>query len=176
MSPRFVEVPADRLLGTLRGIAEKVTARGGRVVEGTQGREVVVDVVPPGGRAMVRVYTSLASGADAARGCGEDAVRLVVGVLGDRGFRPVAEAEKILRTAPAAAEDRVGVFLGRLTERLRGAYKTAAMVPACPACGRAMMRRESNSGSFYGCTGFPACRGTRPLGAPASPSPARAAR
>ena len=174
--PRFVEVPADRLLGTLRGIAEKVTAKGGRVVEGVQGREVVVDVVPPGGRAMVRVYTSLASGADTARGCGEDAVRLVVGVLGERGFRPMAEAEKILRTAPRAAADRPGVFLARLTERLRDAYRQAATVPACPTCGRAMVRRESAGGPFYGCSGFPVCRGTRPLGAPASPSVARAAR
>lgn len=174
--PRFVEVPADRLLGTLRDIASKVTARGGRVVEGTQGREVVVDVVPPGGRAMVRIYTSLAKGADAARGCGEDAVRVVVGVLGEDGFRPVAEAEKILRTAPRGVEDRAGAFLARLTDRLRGAYKQAATVPACPACGRAMAVRSGAHGSFYGCTGYPTCRATRPLGGPASPSAARAAR
>lgn len=158
--PRFVEVPADRLLGTLREIAEKVTARGGRVVEGVQGREVVVDVVPPGGRAMVRIYTSLASGAHVARGCGEDAVRLAVGVLGEHGFRPMAEAEKILRTAPRAAQDRPGVFLARLTDRLRHAYRQAATVPACPACGRAMVRRVSRGGSFLGCSGYPVCRHT----------------
>ncbi len=160
MSPRFVEVPADRLLATLDGIGTKVAERGGRVVKGTQGREVVFDIVPPGGRAMVRLYTSLAAGASTARACGEDAVRLVVGVLGENGFRPISEAETILRTAPSAARDRVGVFLERLTVRLRAAYRTAATVPACPACGRAMRLRDGGRGSFYGCTGFPVCRAT----------------
>jgi hypothetical protein len=161
--PRFVEVPADRLLGALRTIGEKVRAAGGSYAEGRAGREVVVDVVPPGGLAMVRVYTSLALGASEARDCGKDAVRIVVGVDTPERFRPLEEGQKILRTAPAAAEDRVGVFLERLRLEIRAAYGRAREIPTCPACGRAMAlrSRKDGSGSFYGCIGFPVCRVTR---------------
>lgn len=40
--------------------------------------------------------------------------------------------------------------------------------PACPRCGRAMVRRVARTGTrpgsaFWGCTGFPECRGTRAI-------------
>ncbi len=158
---RFVEVPADRLMGELRDIGAKITGSGGRYVEGRQGREVVVDLVPPGGRSMVRVYTSLAIGAAEARDCGEDAVRIVVGVETPERFRPLEGSQKILRTAPRGDLDRVGTFLGRLREQLRAAYGRAKAIPACPDCGRAMALRESKHGEFYGCTGYPECKTTR---------------
>jgi hypothetical protein len=160
--PRFVAVPADRLLAELREIGALVTGKGGRFIEGKQGREVVVDVVPPGGRAMVRVYTSLAAGAREVRDCGEDAVRLVVGVDSPERFRPIGDSQKILRTAPTSADDRVATFLARLREEIRQAYVRAKSVPACPLCGRAMaIRTQKATGRrFYGCTGFPECRGT----------------
>jgi len=150
-------------MGELRDVGARVTEAGGRYVEGRQGREVVVDVVPPGGRAMVRVYTSLAVGAAEARDCGEDAVRLVVGVETPERFRPLEEGQKILRTAPRAADqpDRVGAFLARLRGEIRAAYGRARAIPCCPECGRAMARRESKHGPFWGCTGYPECRGTR---------------
>ena len=45
--------------------------------------------------------------------------------------------------------------------------------PACPLCGKAMRSRAARSGpkagqSFWGCTGYPACRGTRELETPSS--------
>jgi restriction system protein len=45
-----------------------------------------------------------------------------------------------------------------------------ATSPACPACGESMVlrtvRKGARSGSrFWGCTGYPRCTGTRPLGA-----------
>lgn len=163
VGPRFVAVPADRLLGELRAIGEKVTARGGSFVEGVQGREVVVDVAPPGGRAMVRVWTSLARGAAEVRDCGDDAVRLVVGVDTPERFRPLEESTKILRTAPKGAEDRVAVFLERLRGAIRDAYGRAKEIPACPDCGRAMALRSTRDGArtFYGCLAYPECKGTR---------------
>jgi restriction system protein len=47
---------------------------------------------------------------------------------------------------------------------------TASMVlnlPSCPLCAKAMVKRvakrgSASGGSFWGCSGFPACRGTRP--------------
>jgi restriction system protein len=45
----------------------------------------------------------------------------------------------------------------------------AAQAPACPVCSQAMVRRTAKRGAkagaeFWGCTGYPACRGTRPIG------------
>lgn len=172
--PRFVPVPADRLLAELRAIGALVEGKGGRFVEGKWGREVVVDVVPPGGRALVRVFTSLAAGAAEVRDCGDDAVRIVVGVDTPERFRPLEESQKILRTAPQGAADRVAVFLERLREAIRQAYGRARDAPACPRCGRAMAVRSTKpmasgqlgaSRQFYGCIGFPVCRGTMDMDA-----------
>lgn len=33
----------------------------------------------------------------------------------------------------------------------------------CPECGKEMIRRKGKFGEFYGCTGFPECRGTRKI-------------
>jgi hypothetical protein len=160
--PRFVEVPADRLLGELREIGRRIVGAGGGAFEGVQGREIFFDYFPPGGRSVVRVYTSLARGAEQARDCGEDAVRLVVGALTvDGSFRPLEQSQKILRTAPKADADRVATFLERLRSHVREAYRRAKAVPACPACGRTMARRESKHGPFWGCAAYPECKGTR---------------
>ncbi len=62
----------------------------------------------------------------------------------------------------------VGEFYNPLEEKLRAA-KTAApkQVQAtdvqCPECGRPMVIRWGRRGRFLACTGFPECKGTRPL-------------
>ncbi|MXX16109.1 MAG: hypothetical protein F4Z52_02495, partial [Gammaproteobacteria bacterium] len=33
----------------------------------------------------------------------------------------------------------------------------------CPECGKPMVERKSDKGPFFGCSGFPKCRGTRPF-------------
>jgi restriction system protein len=45
---------------------------------------------------------------------------------------------------------------------------TAFLMPSCPLCSRPMARRVARKGSragseFWGCTGFPGCRGTLPV-------------
>jgi restriction system protein len=45
---------------------------------------------------------------------------------------------------------------------------SGAPVPACPACGSAMVKREAKRGAnagqgFWGCSTYPKCRGTAPL-------------
>lgn len=171
--PRFVEVPADRLVSTLEGVGERVKAAGGAFEWRIQGKERVFDLRPWTAEVgVVRVFTSLANGATVARDCGKDAVRVCVGALeaesddfGSTGrikFRPLESGQKILRTAPQGAEDRVGVFLDRLVAELREAFKRARMIRKCPACGKPMARRESKHGPFMGCTGYPACKKTMP--------------
>jgi hypothetical protein len=163
---RFVEVPADRLMEELSVIGLSVEEIGGRYVRRREGREVVVDVVPPGGRAMVTVYTSLAEGALELRDCGEDAVRILVTVELPEGVRPLEDGQKVLRTAPRDAKDRVGTFLERLRGEVREAYKRALHVPTCPSCASPMAVRhpkDEPKRKFYGCIRFPTCRGTRPM-------------
>ena len=36
--------------------------------------------------------------------------------------------------------------------------------PQCPLCGKPMRRRKSAKGPFWGCSGFPECKGSRPIG------------
>lgn len=159
---RFVEIPADRLLEELRSIGAAIAARGGALLEGAQGREVTIDLVPPGGRVIVRVYTSIATGAGSLRGCGEDAIRIVLLAPTPEGDRAVSESDRVFRTAPREG-DRVALFLERLRSRLREAYRRALAIPSCPDCGRAMQQRKGARGMFWGCLGFPTCRGTRPM-------------
>lgn len=53
------------------------------------------------------------------------------------------------------------------SERTEPRLPLASEVPACPQCGDAMVLRTARKGenagkSFWGCTAFPKCRGTRP--------------
>lgn len=175
---RYVEVPAAALLERLEAFGRKVEGAGGRYVPPQRakgGRELVVDLVPPGARAMVRIFTSVAEGAAVARGCGEDAIRVVVGAELPEGFRPLEEGEKILRTAPKAG-DRLEAFLERLREHLQDAYRRAKAARSCPSCGSLMALRETRQKypvvvkgkrvmrhrKFLGCLRYPRCETTLP--------------
>ncbi|HVT18983.1 MAG TPA: type I DNA topoisomerase [Thermoanaerobaculia bacterium] len=52
-----------------------------------------------------------------------------------------------------------------------GAVASEAEIPACEECGRPMMLRRSRFGTFYGCTGYPECKGIRKIGP--QPEPAK---
>ena len=41
--------------------------------------------------------------------------------------------------------------------------RATRQVVACPKCGKTMVKRYGRYGSFYGCSNFPNCRGTRSL-------------
>jgi len=55
-----------------------------------------------------------------------------------------------------------GGFREKLTATRVEARAKQEDAPACPACGKPMKRRNSARGAFWGCTGFPECKGTRP--------------
>ena len=49
-----------------------------------------------------------------------------------------------------------------------GDLQAAVAPPSCPVCGRAMVQKTARRGAnvgraFWGCTGFPGCRGTLPI-------------
>jgi restriction system protein len=63
-----------------------------------------------------------------------------------------------------AFEERGG-FSERLTTRrleVREEQRNADS-PPCPQCQQPMRRRRSAKGEFWGCTGYPACKGTKPI-------------
>lgn len=167
---RFVEIPAETLLSELNSICDAIKGKGGKAEKGQQGREVVYDFTPPRATATVRLYTTLSAGAQTARNCGEDAVRIVVGAMVEGRFRTLTEPRKMLRTAPQGEHhERVRTFLDRLTEALRVAYGVALKVPMCPLCRGPMSERSTKPDAqgeqrrFYGCLAFPTCRGTKPF-------------
>lgn len=163
-NPRYIEVPAARLLEELRTIGKAIEVKGGKVTEGRAGREVVFDFAPPESAAFVRVYTSLAVGATTVRACGADAIRIGVASIHGGKFRSLAKPVKMLRTAPKGTmEVRLGAFMERFKDKLRDAYRTALNVPKCPYCKGPMAERSNKAtgSSFYGCLAYPECKGTR---------------
>jgi hypothetical protein len=177
---RFVEVPAERLLALMEEIGQKIHGDGGRYERRREGREVVYDLVPAGGRAMVTVYTSLAEGAEVARACGEDAIRVLLTVRLPEGLRQLDDPKKILRTAPLREPDPVSTFLERLRGELRESFWHAKKVPTCRACGSPMAVRapeKKPTEKFYGCITFPKCKATQryvpPPPVPSGPPAAR---
>jgi restriction system protein len=62
--------------------------------------------------------------------------------------------------------EQAGGFSERLTARriqAREEQRNAEPAPQCPQCGKPMRRRKSAKGEFWGCSGFPDCKGTRPV-------------
>lgn len=68
--------------------------------------------------------------------------------------------------AQAEAFEQVGGFSERLTRRrleAREQQRAAEPTPQCPQCGNPMRRRMSAKREFWGCSGYPECKGTRPV-------------
>lgn len=62
------------------------------------------------------------------------------------------------------ALEEAGGFRERLTaKRVETREKGRQAAPECPVCGKAMRRRKSAKGPFWGCSAFPECKGTRPI-------------
>ncbi|MEO0017151.1 MAG: hypothetical protein RLZZ522_434 [Verrucomicrobiota bacterium] len=61
-----------------------------------------------------------------------------------------------------------GTFIesGGIREKMTAARLEARADPAaptCPGCGLPMRKRNSQRGPFWGCTGYPQCKGTRQI-------------
>jgi DNA topoisomerase-1 len=124
----------------------------------------------------------LEDGLDAvARGeCGWQ--ELLLGFYGPfRGALDVAGRAAVQAVAPAAKPNSRRKRLAPpdpLTRRVksRGSKQPATTAPTgelCPLCGRPMVVRKGPYSEFLGCTGFPVCRGTVKLEAPARPGKSR---
>ena len=166
---RFVSIPANDLIEELESIGLKVVNSGGSFNWNVQGTEKIFELAPPKSKGIVRVFTTLSTGASSVRGCGKDAVRVVTGVKAKNPrtnkltFRPIAKSKKLLRTAPQNARNRVRFFLDRLTAVIREAYTTASRAIECTSCGGYMILRKGKHGEFLGCSNYPSCKRTMTL-------------
>jgi len=78
----------------------------------------------------------------------------------------IGRALNMLKSQIAAqgkAFEETGGFSERLmTKRIEAREQQKAVdSPDCPRCGKSMRRRTSAKGDFWGCSGFPDCKGTR---------------
>ena len=65
--------------------------------------------------------------------------------------------------AQGKAFEETGGFSERLmTKRLEAREKSKIPSPECPQCSKPMRERQSAKGSFWGCSTYPECKGTRP--------------
>ena len=114
------------------------------------------------GQLSIKVYTSVRSDRNKARGVGEDAIRIVILWSDKLGWdKPVGEKPKRIHRSGgvnATAHDVVERAFNRAKEIATEAMK----LPVC-SCGRPMVIREGKSGKFLGCIGFAkkVCNGTR---------------
>jgi restriction system protein len=66
--------------------------------------------------------------------------------------------------AQGLAFEKSGGFSERLTaRRIEARNRPGRESPECPQCGQFMLKRKSAKGEFWGCSGFPQCKGTRAL-------------
>ncbi len=70
-----------------------------------------------------------------------------------------------------------GGFRERLTQtRIEARDAQQGATPVCPLCGSPMRRRTARKGphageAFWSCSGYPECKGTRPIETPATQDP-----
>lgn len=81
----------------------------------------------------------------------------------------ISKALNLLRSQIETPEEPVEQTVGsneRLVARraeVRPEPRPTDSSPVCPQCGKAMRRRKSGKGEFWGCSSYPDCRGTRPV-------------
>ena len=106
---RYVEVPAESIFETLEA---KGFSRSENV-----GNEVVYEFahkLEP--KLKIRVYTSIKTGADAVRGCGEDAIRVCAVLITPAKTYGISKSKRVYRTGTVEG------VLSRMLDRSRDAY------------------------------------------------------
>ena len=66
------------------------------------------------------------------------------------------------------SQESAFVEAGGIRERMTQARVAArdGEAPVCPECSKPMRRRHSQKGDFWGCSGYPDCRGIRDIPPP----------
>jgi hypothetical protein len=116
---RYVEIPAD-------AIRVRMADAGFRRISHNGSEEVYERRHHIDPRYAVKVYSSVTSGTKSARGCGEDAIRVVaIFYHKPSEAKAIMDSIKVLRTAPEkmSPQKRIEHVLDRMIERAREAYR-----------------------------------------------------
>jgi len=114
VSRGFVPVPAS-------AIRNRLAAAGFRLLPAAHGEEVYERAHDRDPCYTVKVYSSIQRGADSARDCGEDAIR-VVALFADSRFHWPAQIVPIFKATRIHRTGSVEKVLDRMIERAREAY------------------------------------------------------
>lgn len=117
-------------------------------------RELVYEAESKNGKFILRVYSSLDKRTGEARDKGSDAIRLVV--LEKDTERPVLKEKRT---------NRIQTWCKNLGKKIENIKNRKDEVRVCNKCNSVMVIRENNESGdrFWGCTGYPECKNTRPL-------------
>ena len=130
-----------------------MTSRGFQRIENLPNTVEVVygKVVSP--RVTLRVYSSILTSKQEARGNGEDAIRCLLVAKQPDGDK------RIFHTSTRV--HRVTGWKKNLTKRLDETEKT--LIEWCPSCSRIMVLRtnKEKGNQFFGCSGYPECKSTK---------------
>jgi hypothetical protein len=106
---RFVDVPAA-------AIRERLVAAGFRLNPASHGEEIYERAHKVDARYTIKVYSSIQRGANGARGCGADAIRVVALFTPRDKSYPIFKSKRVYRTGSVEA------VLDRMIERAREGY------------------------------------------------------
>lgn len=101
----------------------------------------------------LRIYTGINPSGNS-RGVGEDAMRATIFWRKPDGTVKMAGGSKRVH--------RVAGWRKNLQNRLDKWEELLG--PSCPECGNPMVERDGKNGKFYGCSNYPQCKATRPIG------------
>jgi len=84
-----------------------------------------------------------------------------IDLIDGAALKIMIDRARATRSATAAPE-------GKMTSPAPTSTSTQSATPACPRCGATMVKRlakqgSNAGGSFWGCSGYPACRGVRAI-------------
>jgi DNA topoisomerase-3 len=72
----------------------------------------------------------------------------------------IAQGQESVESFLTEINAKVAALIGEL-RNVETAVAVAADAPSCPLCEKPMRRRTGKNGSFWGCSAYPECRGTR---------------
>jgi len=131
-------------------MASLLEPKGFRVIEVPKCHELVWELpfkdMP---RLSWRIFSSISPASGTSRGCGQDAIRVVV--WDKQVGKPITGANRT---------NRVPGWRDRLKAKVRSVGTSLKLVK-CPDCGAFMIERKGKFGKFLGCSRFPRCKTTK---------------
>jgi Topoisomerase DNA binding C4 zinc finger len=92
----------------------------------------------------------------------------ITSTVAQSAWKSLATIGQYLVPFACLAGAAVSIWRRKTRNQLRGQDKPTTSPPDCPLCAKPMARRTAKRGTnagreFWGCTGYPACRGTREI-------------